>query len=59
MSDTYFERNTLKARARALEKTAGVPAWLPRVLERLADEGHRFPPEADEDRFVVEFVYPL
>ncbi|MFH0921479.1 MAG: hypothetical protein V1913_14100 [Fibrobacterota bacterium] len=59
MNETYFNKEDLKAKARKLKGTPGVPSWLPGSLNLLADHAHRFPPEKDEDRYVVEFVYPL
>jgi len=54
---SYFDAAVLKEEARSAEN-GPAPSWLAEILRVLAENPEGFPPEEDEERFVVEYIYP-
>jgi hypothetical protein len=55
---SYFDAEALAGKIRQLERQSDVPVWLCRSVEMLRLAADEFPCREDEDRFVVEYVYP-
>lgn len=55
---SYFNADEVSKLVKKQRDKEGSPEWLIEVLESLSELSNLIPPEEDEERFVVEYIYP-
>lgn len=55
---SYFNADEVSKLLKKQRDREGSPEWLIEVLESLPELSNLIPPEEDEKRFVVEYIYP-
>ncbi len=58
MAENYFDPNRLAELVASIEVAQDPPQWLAEALVLLGQNQILFPSGEDENRFVVEFIYP-
>jgi len=56
--NSYFQLNDIESFKNMLKKKDESPEWLLETLDHLEEIKELIPPEEDENRFVVEYIYP-
>jgi len=56
--NSYFQLDHIESFKNTLKQKDESPEWLFETLDHLEEMKELIPPEEDEDRFVVEYIYP-
>ena len=55
---SYFDKQLLEHISTQLKGNPDAPEWLAKAVDFLGERHDEFPVEDDENRFVIEFIYP-
>ncbi len=58
MKKSYYDAELLNRKIQQLGKDGKCKTWLVDALNLLSERIESIPVEEDEDRYIVEFVYP-
>lgn len=58
MSRSYFDEDAMRSLIEQLKNDGRSPEWLAKALAMASENHALFPSEEDNERFVVEFIYP-
>ena len=56
--NSYFQLDDIESFKKILKQKSDSPDWLLETLKHLEEIKKLIPPEEDENRFVVEYIYP-
>lgn len=56
--NSYFQLDGIEIFKNMLKQKNESPEWLLETLDHLEEIKELIPPEEDENRFVVEYIYP-
>ena len=56
--NSYFQLDDIESFKNTLKQKDESPEWLLETLDHLEEIKKLIPPEEDENRFVVEYIYP-
>lgn len=56
--NSYFQLDDIESFKNILKQKNDSPDWLLETLQHLEEIKKLIPPEEDENRFVVEYIYP-
>ena len=58
IDDSYFSKEDIDSMIAELKENPQSPEWLSSALELFPELQELIQPEEDENRFVVEYIYP-
>ncbi|MBI5327368.1 MAG: hypothetical protein HZB80_03605 [Deltaproteobacteria bacterium] len=58
MKKSYYNQQSLQEMLNALKKSNKCQPWFPDAIKLLGKKIESIPIEEDENRFIIEFVYP-